>query len=546
MSIDIIFGFAGGLALFIYGMKQMSEGLQKTAGKKLRHLLASLTTKPIMGILVGTGVTAIIQSSSATTVMVVGFVNAGLMTLAQSIGVIMGANIGTTVTAQLISFDLGDYAFPAIFLGVALYLFAQQRKKTYIGQTILGFGLLFLGLNIMSETMVPLRDSPVFMEMMASLSAYPILGLLVGVFVTFAVQSSTASFGILLGLASAGVIDYQAAIPIILGENIGTTFTAALSSLGANLTSKRAAAAHFMFNIFGSSVMLLLIYVIPGFLDNLQNIMLGLFRFFDTPRTMERMLANTHTAFNIVNTLLWLPFIGFIEKAVIKLLPGEDLTIKRGLSYVDDRMKNTPTVALEQVKEEVVRMQEITRDMIEDSFNSLLTADTELADEVIKREEIINEIEEDLLHFLTSLESSSLSDDDVRTRDYFIAVADLVESMADDADDMADLAYYIKDNNVSFSPEARETLRNLAEEVLTLVDKSIKLVEEENYDLVPDLIKGERDMDSLQLEYRNDHLERLQQGICEPTAGIIYLEAIEDIEHITDQMADIAHNLMEK
>jgi len=546
LSIDIIFGFAGGLALFIYGMKQMSEGLQKTAGKKLRHLLASLTTKPIMGILVGTGVTAIIQSSSATTVMVVGFVNAGLMTLAQSIGVIMGANIGTTVTAQLISFDLGDYAFPAIFLGVALYLFAQQRKKTYIGQTILGFGLLFLGLNIMSETMVPLRDSPVFMEMMASLSAYPILGLLVGVFVTFAVQSSTASFGILLGLASAGVIDYQAAIPIILGENIGTTFTAALSSLGANLTSKRAAAAHFMFNIFGSSVMLLLIYVIPGFLDNLQNIMLGLFRFFDTPRTMERMLANTHTAFNIVNTLLWLPFIGFIEKAVIKLLPGEDLTIKRGLSYVDDRMKNTPTVALEQVKEEVVRMQEITRDMIEDSFNSLLTADTELADEVIKREEIINEIEEDLLHFLTSLESSSLSDDDVRTRDYFIAVADLVESMADDADDMADLAYYIKDNNVSFSPEARETLRNLAEEVLTLVDKSIKLVEEENYDLVPDLIKGERDMDSLQLEYRNDHLERLQQGICEPTAGIIYLEAIEDIEHITDQMADIAHNLMEK
>jgi len=546
LAIEIAVGLLGGLALFVYGMKQMSEGLQKTAGKRLRHLLASLTTRPTMGILVGTGVTAIIQSSSATTVMVVGFVNAGLMTLAQSIGVIMGANIGTTVTAQLISFDLGDYAFHAIFLGVALYLFARNRKHSYIGQTILGFGILFLGLNIMSETMMPLRDSPVFMELMASLSTYPILGLLAGVIVTFAVQSSTASFGILLGLASAGVIDYQAAIPIILGENIGTTFTAALSSLGANLTSKRAATAHFMFNVFGSTLVLLLIYLVPGFMPRLENLMVGLFRIFDTPRTMERMLANTHTAFNIVNTLIWLPFIGLLEKTVTRFIPGEDMTIKRGLSYIDERMKSTPSVALEQVKEEVLRMQEITRDMIEDAFRSLLEADPELADEVIKREEIINEIQEDLLHFLTSLESSTLSDEDARDRDYFIAVADLVESMADDADDMADLAHYIRENDVCFSAQALESLEEVAREILELVDKSIMLVEEENYDLVPDLINGERDMDSRQLEFRNEHMTRLKKGICEPTAGIIYLEAIEDIEHLTDQMADIAHSLMEK
>ena len=245
----MIVGLTGGLGLFIYGMKQMSEGLQKTAGKRLRHILAFLTKNTFSGVLVGTGVTSIIQSSSATTVMVVGFVNAGLMTLYQSIGVIMGANIGTTVTAQIISFDLGDYSFHAITLGAIAYLFAKRKKYQYIGQVILGFGILFLGLNIMSETMHPLRESQYIVDLMKNFGTYPILGVLAGMTITVIVQSSSATFGILVGLVSVGVIDFSSGVPILLGSNIGTTVTAILSAIGASKTAKKSAAAHFIFNI---------------------------------------------------------------------------------------------------------------------------------------------------------------------------------------------------------------------------------------------------------------------------------------------------------
>src|SRR6056297_1239866 len=269
-------GLLGGLGLFIYGMKQMSEGLQKTAGKRLRHFLAAMTSKPIMGVGVGTIITAIIQSSSATTVMVVGFVNAGLMTLFQSVGVIMGANIGTTVTAQLIAFKLGDYAFHAIAIGAFTYLFSKSKKFQYIGQVLLGFGLLFLGLETMGDTMAPLENSVVFVNWMESFAQYPILGVITGIAVTVAVQSSSASFGILLGLVTAGAIHYEAAIPILLGSNIGTTVTAILSAIGANLTAKRAAAAHFLFNVLGASIMIGFLYIVPDFALLIENLILNI------------------------------------------------------------------------------------------------------------------------------------------------------------------------------------------------------------------------------------------------------------------------------
>lgn len=545
MDFSMLIGLLGGLAIFIYGMKQMSEGLQKTAGKRLRHLLASLTDKPIIGVLVGTGVTAVIQSSSATTVMVIGFVNAGLLTLAQSIGVIMGANIGTTVTAQLISFKLGDYALHAIIIGVIATLFARNKKIKYVGQAILGFGLIFLGLNNMSDAVRPLRDSVVFAQWMEQFAVYPILGVLIGVLVTVAVQSSSASFGILLGLVSVGAINYQVAIPILLGSNIGTTVTAILSSIGANLTSKRAAAAHFVFNVVGSTVVIFLIYLVPGFVTGLQNFIVSVSNLFGTTTTTERMLANTHTVFNVLNTLIWFPFIGLFEKLLYKVLPGEDLTLKRGLTYVDERMTSTPGLALEQVKKEIMRMYGITREMVNESVGTLRTADTKIAEQVIKKEDIINEIEEDLLHFLTALPSGSLSQEDVRTRDFYIALINSIESMADDADDLADLTHYISENKIKFSDKAMESLEHLEGFIEDMMETTEKFIEEENYDYITEILAGEEEMDTLQLEYRSDHMRRLKKGICDPNAGIIYLEAVEDIEHLTDQMADIAHSFME-
>lgn len=315
----MIIGLLGGLGLFIYGMKQMSEGLQKTAGKKLRHFLAAMTSKPIMGVGVGALVTSIIQSSSATTVMVVGFVNAGIMTLLQSVGVIMGANIGTTITAQLIAFKLGDYAFHAIAIGAFTYLFSKRKKFQYIGQVLLGFGLLFLGLETMGDTMEPLRDSQIFLDWMESFAQYPILGVLAGIVVTVAVQSSSASFGILLGLVTAGAINYEAAIPVLLGSNIGTTVTAILSAIGANLTAKRAAAAHFLFNVFGAGIIILFLYIVPDFSNGLETILLKMSSFFgQTGPSTERLLANTHTFFNVLNTLIWLPFTAFLVYLVKK------------------------------------------------------------------------------------------------------------------------------------------------------------------------------------------------------------------------------------
>jgi len=543
---SMVIGLLGGLALFIYGMKQMSEGLQKVAGKRLRHMLASLTGRPFRAILVGTGVTALIQSSSATTVLVIGFVNAGLMTLGQSIGVIIGANVGTTITAQLVSFRLEDYAFHAIILGVFTFLFAGDRKKQYFGQFLLGFGLLFLGLGTMGDMMAPLRDSPFFIDLMATFGTYPILGLLVGALVTIAVQSSTASFGIMIGLAGAGALNYQTAIPIILGTNIGTTVTAALSSLGANITSKRAGAAHFLFNVLGSLIFLILIYIIPDLTLWIEGVVSRMSLMGGQEGSLERMLANTHTLFNIVNALIWMPFMGVLERGVKRIIPGEDMTIKRGLTFIDERMSGTPGMAMDQVKQEVLRMQDISKDMVEEAMEALIEGDSDLAEDVIKKEEIINEIEEDLLHFLAGLSSSNLSEEDVRLRDYYISLVDAVESIADDADDLADLAIYIDEEKIEFSDEAVKTLRELKEQISGHLGKAIEMVEDDNYDLVPDLIKAEKDMDSWQLEYRNRHLERLKDGICEPSAGIIYLEAIEDIEHLTDQLADMAHTLMER
>ena len=392
----MIFSLLGGLGLFIYGMKRMSDGLQKVAGKRLKHLIGLLTTNRFAGIGVGALVTAIIQSSSATTVMVVGFVNAGLMSLVQSIGVTMGANIGTTVTAQLIAFKLSNYALHAIAIGAGFYLFSKRDKTKQIGQIILGFGVLFLGMTIMKDTMRPLRDSAYFIDVMETFGHSPILGVLLGTAMTVMLQSSSASIGILISLLSVGVIDYWAAVPILLGDNIGTTITAMLSSIGANKTAKRAAAAHFMFNVVGTSFVVALFYIIPNFADVIHSVVVSVTGLFGKIPSQERLIANTHTLFNVLNTLVWIPFVGLMANIVTRVIPGEDKTIKRGLYYLDERMIETPGVIMEQVNNEVIRMHEIAKDMVDEATEGFINKDEELANSVIEKEEVMNEIEEDV------------------------------------------------------------------------------------------------------------------------------------------------------
>ena len=543
----MIISLLGGLGLFIYGMKQMSEGLQKAAGSRLKYLLGLLTTNRFAGLGVGTLVTAIVQSSSATTVMVVGFVNAGLMSLVQSIGVTMGANIGTTVTAQLISFKLSHFSPHAIAIGAGFYLFSKKDRTKQIGQIILGFGILFLGLTMMKDTMRPLRDSAYFVDLMKTFGKSPILGLLLGAGMTIAVQSSSASIGILISMLSVGVVNYWAAVPILLGTNIGTTITAMLSSIGANKTAKRAAMAHFMFNVLGSGILISLFYIIPNFADVIHDLVVNLSGVFgEAAPSGERLLANTHTLFNITNTLIWIPFVGLLAKIVSRIIPGEDDQIKRGLTYLDERMLETPGMVMNQVNNEIVRMHEISRDMINEATTAFLESDEELANSVIEKEEIINEIEEEIITFMTRIPQGSLSEEDYRTLDSYFAVVDSIESAADDANNLAELTKYKVDNKIEFSEEAYTTLEEIKEYISELTEKSIEIVETENMALLPDIVKGEEDLDNLQIKNRKSHMQRLNEGICLPNAGIIFLEALEDVEHISDQYADIALTLKEK
>lgn len=547
MSISMLFGLLGGLGLFIYGMKQMSEGLQKVAGKRLRRILEKLTSNPLMGVLVGTGVTSIIQSSSATTVMVVGFVNAGLMTLAQSIGVIMGANIGTTVTAQLIAFKLSHYSFHAIAIGAILYLFFKKERTNLIGQIILGFGILFLGLSTMKDTMEPLRDSVFFVNLMGKFGVYPILGLILGTFMTIVLQSSSASIGILMSLVSVGILDYHAAIPILLGDNIGTTITALLSSIGANKTAKRAAAAHAVFNVIGASSVVALLYLVPDFSGMVNSIVGSLSHMVGQKPDQLRMIANTHSAFNIINTLIWLPFTGLMVKIVNKIVPGKDkMTIKRGLVYLDERMLETPSMVMEQVKKELIRMHEIARDMVFESRQAFLDRDIEMVKSIYNKEEVVNEIEEELVVFLTKIPQASLPAEDSKMIDMYFAVIDDIESIADDANSIAELTKYSVQNEIDFSGLARDTLAELFDFILNTLEESINLLKVEDLEIAPVLIEAEEKMDQLQLKYRNEHLQRLNSGACVPSAGIIYMEIIEDLEHISDQFADIALDFLEK
>ena len=340
MSLDSLFTMFGGLGLFIYGMRIMGEGLEGAAGDRLKSLLELLTRNRFLGVIVGALVTAIIQSSSATTVMVVGLVNAGIMDLSQAIGVIMGANIGTTVTAQLIAFKLTKLALPAIGLGTIIVIFGRNKIQRYIGQVVLGFGLLFFGMQTMETALKPLAKLPEFVNFMTSFSKTPILGVIAGFLTTGLVQSSSATIGILQALASQGIVNMSIALPILFGDNIGTCVTALLSSIGTNITARRAAVFHLTFNVVGTLVFLLILPVVEMAVSL-------------TSADPVRQIANAHTLFNVTNTIMQLPFTFLLVKLVTTLIPGKPVIIERGLKYIDDRLLETPSIAFTQVKKKL-------------------------------------------------------------------------------------------------------------------------------------------------------------------------------------------------
>ena len=365
-TIMTIITLMGGLGLFIYGMKLMGDGLENAAGEGLKKILEKVTSNPIVAVLVGAAVTAVVQSSSATTVMVVGFVNAGLMNLSQAVGIIMGANIGTTITAQLVAFKLDTIAPIFVFAGTALVMFAKAKKRKEIGNIVLGFGILFMGMGIMSGAVKPLASSPVFAQILAQVSEHWWIGVIAGAAITAILQSSSATTGILIALAGSGVLNIGMALPILFGCNIGTCITAMIATVGTNKTAHKAALLHLIFNVGGTIIFL-------PFLN-----ILGILVTKMSPGDVERQIANSHTVFNIVNTLVMLPLRNYLIIAVNKLVPGEDEIEKIGPKYIDDRLLETPVIAAGQVIKETIRMANKAKDNLQISMNAFIREDSDL------------------------------------------------------------------------------------------------------------------------------------------------------------------------
>ncbi|MFH1478912.1 MAG: Na/Pi cotransporter family protein [Candidatus Omnitrophota bacterium] len=532
---EISFGLLGGLGLLLFGMNLMSEGLQKVAGAKLKQILKMLTDKPFMGVLVGTVVTTIIQSSSTTTVMVVGFVNAGLMTLKQAIGVIMGANIGTTITAQLIAFKLDKYALPAIGVGVILMFFGKQRKIKFWGQVVLGFGILFFGLSTLKEIMSPLKEIPAVADFFVSLGANPLLAVLAGLLLTLVLQSSSAVVGFIQALALIGVLDFTAAIGAMLGSNIGTTITAQIASIGTNISSRRAAMVHTVFNVLG--VLIVLPFFYTGVFQHLIDII--------TPGavgtgTIMRHVANAHTLFNVFNTLLFLPFIWLFVKIAKMIVPGEVELDHAQPKYLEEHLLNTPSIALEQSIKEISRMLEISRIAVNEGMKVFFEKDLKYVQKVSKKEDAIDNLQSEITNYVVKISQKNLTSEESEKLPVLLHSVNDVERIGDHAENLAELSQRAIEEKLNLTDPAVEELEIIYREV----DNMMKDVKEafltQNTEYAKIALKREDEINRLQMQLKANHIRRLNDGKCIPLSGVIFLDYINNLEKIGDHLTNIA------
>ena len=537
-----LFSFVGGLGMFLFGMNIMADGLQQSAGGKMKQLLGYLTNNRVLGVLVGAIVTAIIQSSSATTVMVVGFVNAGILNLTQAVGVIMGANIGTTITAWLVSAsEWGSFLKPETFapllmgIGAFILLFTKNKKACMVANVLVGFGLLFIGLDGMSAAIKVYRDSPIFAQAFATLGGNPILGILTGAVVTAIIQSSSASVGILQALALNGIVSWPAAIFITLGQNIGTCVTALLSSLGANRTAKRAAVIHLSFNVFGAIVFGILGTI--GFSTFLSGMV--------SQAITSTGISIFHTVFNVTNTLILFPFAGLLVKVSDLIVRGKDEVLDEEdeiLHHLDERILETPSFAVENAVKEVVRMGEIVAENLKHAMDGMLLENPEEApiQEIMKRELFINKIEKRLTEYLVKISNLSLTEAQNRTVDNLFYTVSDIERVGDHADNLAEFIQYRIDHGISFSESARAEFAAMCDSVENCFKNAIKARETEEMEYIRSVIKLEDEVDTMEEELREKHIDRLSAGKCTADVGVIFLDAISNLERVADHAVNIA------
>ena len=540
MGITDVLALLGGLALFLYGMQMMSTGLEAAAGNRMKSILEKLTSNRIKGVLVGAAITAVIQSSSATTVMVVGFVNSGLMTLKQAVWVIMGANIGTTITGQLIALDIGAIAPLFAIAGVGAIMFIKSEKVHHISSIFAGLGILFMGMDMMGAAMSPLKESEALISLMTKFDN-PLLGILVGALFTAVIQSSSASVGILQALASTGMIPLSSAVFVLFGQNIGTCITAVLASIGMKVNAKRTTVIHLLFNIIGT-VLFTVICLVTPYVTWIEAM---------TPGDPVAQIANAHTVFNIVTTLLLLPFGTHMANIAVRILPDskkaddEDLRLKYIRPFESSYAIGHSAVAVSQVRDEVNRMRDMVAKNISDSFDSLVQYDEKLRKKVSEREEYIDFLNKGISEYIVSLMASEMNMSDSRKINGYYAIISNLERIGDHAVNLAEYGDDMRKWEIDFSDTVKEELNEMKAQCIAALD-NLKEVTSENVErILSQAVIIEQKTDDMRDKYFKKQMQRLKKGKCKPQSGIVFSEILTDFERMGDHALNIAQQYRE-
>ncbi len=538
---EMVMGLAGGLGLFLFGMKLMSESIEKFAGDKLRKILEFFTKNKFMGLIVGIVFTGIVQSSSACTVMVVSFVNSGLMNLYQAVGVIFGANIGTTVTSLLVSFNLSKYAPMFLLFGVIMIMFFKKQVITKLGDVLVGFGVLFLGLSLMSSSMDTLKQSPIIEDIFASLTN-PLLAVLVGFLVTAVIQSSSVTVSIVLLLAQQGLLNLPICMFIILGCNMGSCVTALIASLAGMKDAKRAAMIHFLFNIIGSTVVFIILMIAGDWVvDTIYNIAAG---------DAGRFVAFSHTSIKIFQVIILLPFSSFLVKATYLIIPGEEKKVgyrdDHKLQYIGDKVVFNPATAVVEVINEIERMASLASDNLNRAMNALVTLDEDDINEVNAVEENINFLNKEITNYLVKINQSTLPIEDLKSLGGLFHVVNDIERIGDHAKNIADSAVLRKERNIKFSNESFNELRDMMELINENVHLCIEVFAHHKEEHLSKIEELEDKVDIMERQIQQAHIDRLKRNECTPDAGMLFSDIVSGLERVSDHAVNIAYSMVKE
>ncbi len=539
MDVSIVLGLLGGLALFLYGMQMMSSGLEAAAGNRMKRILEKLTANRFLGVLVGAGITAVIQSSSAMTVMVVGFVNSGMMTLRQAVWIIMGANIGTTITGQLIALDIGQLAPLFAFVGVAMVVFFKKPQIHHYGNILAGLGVLFIGMEMMSSSMEPLREWPAFVEMVSTFSN-PLVGIAAGMLFTAVIQSSSASVGILQAMAAGGIVGLDSAVYVLFGQNIGTCITAVLASFGTSRNAKRTTIIHLMFNLFGTVLFTIICMTTP-----LTDLVASF-----TPGSPDSQIANMHTLFNIVTTLILLPFGTLLVKVAMRILPDRNENEKEGmhLAYLvpgpaltrQEHPIGFSAMYVNQLRQEISRMLGMARQNVDLAFEAVLAVDPRRLEQAEETEEYIDFLNKEICRYISDVIVNETNEKDSAAVSAYYLISGNIERIGDHAMNICEYTQLLKRKNIHFSEDARAELRKMQNVCLEAIDI---LETEPGVDVDRWLERAasfEQKIDDMTGEFRDSQLDRMRRGTCSDEGGIIFSELLTDFERIGDHVLNIA------